>query len=215
MSSKTPIKNIWFDLGGVLMYQNPVSEPISRFQELGFLQAGEYMGDHGQKGFMFDVETGRISSEQFIEELSHKCGRTLKFEEVLWAWMGFVSCVPQAPLDYVMELRGRYRLSLMSNTNPFIQHWARSSAFSEKGFSIRDYFHDLFCSHEVGAYKPAPEIYLRALEATGILPGETLFIDDSQKNLDGAAALGIRTLLINKDMDFIKTIQEYLDREDQ
>ena len=51
-------------------------------------------------------------------------------------------------------------------------------------------------SCEVGAVKPRPEIFVSALEALGVEPSEALMVGDSWKDDAGAAALGIRTLIL-------------------
>ena len=48
----------------------------------------------------------------------------------------------------------------------------------------------------VGVFKPDKRIYLDALNQCGVPARETVFIDDAVRNLDGAAALGIKPILI-------------------
>ncbi|MEX0742862.1 MAG: HAD family hydrolase [Actinomycetota bacterium] len=54
-------------------------------------------------------------------------------------------------------------------------------------------------SFEVGAAKPSPEIYRAALERLEVEAGDALFVDDQAGYCDGAAALGIQTVLIVRD----------------
>ena len=44
--------------------------------------------------------------------------------------------------------------------------------------------------------KPDPRIYRDALEKSGVSGDEAVFIDDTPRNLEGAAALGITPILI-------------------
>lgn len=44
--------------------------------------------------------------------------------------------------------------------------------------------------------KPDAEIFLQVLEENNLKPEETLFLDDNKGNIEGAAALGIKTLLV-------------------
>ena len=55
-----------------------------------------------------------------------------------------------------------------------------------------------FCTFScfVGVFKPDKRIYLDALNKCGVPAEETVFIDDAVRNLDGAAALGIKPILI-------------------
>lgn len=57
----------------------------------------------------------------------------------------------------------------------------------------------MILSFEVGVAKPDPRIYAIALEAVGAGPHETLFVDDQVAYCDGAAALGIGTILLARE----------------
>jgi HAD superfamily hydrolase (TIGR01509 family) len=86
------------------------------------------------------------------------------------------------------RLAARYPLGLISNTcASHIRHLEASYDFFPL-FSPRIY------SHEVGARKPHPEIYEKALEAAGAQPESSLFIDDLAENLETPARLGWKTI---------------------
>lgn len=53
-------------------------------------------------------------------------------------------------------------------------------------------------SCEVGAFKPSPAIFWSALETLSVAPEESMFVDDRRDYLDGAAALGMRTVQITR-----------------
>ena len=50
--------------------------------------------------------------------------------------------------------------------------------------------------------KPSQEIYEHVLRSEGIRPENLLFIDDSTRNTEAAAALGIRTLHVETNSDW-------------
>lgn len=52
---------------------------------------------------------------------------------------------------------------------------------------------DIVISAETAIMKPDPRIYAQACRRFGLEPGEAIFIDDSQRNIDSAAALGFHT----------------------
>jgi glucose-1-phosphatase len=58
-------------------------------------------------------------------------------------------------------------------------------------YPLLQHFHTLILSHEVGAMKPSPLIYQKAVEAAGCLPEECFFTDDIQEYVDGARLYGI------------------------
>ena len=63
------IKNIIFDLGGVIMTLDP-PEAIRRFKALGLADAEQQMDSYTQGGIFGELEEGKISAETFRQELS-------------------------------------------------------------------------------------------------------------------------------------------------
>jgi putative hydrolase of the HAD superfamily len=61
-------------------------------------------------------------------------------------------------------------------------------------FELRRYFKVALSSCYVGLRKPDPAMYRRALDILGSAPERTLFIDDRQENVDGAAEERIKTI---------------------
>ena len=60
-------------------------------------------------------------------------------------------------------------------------------------FRAEDFFEHIYLSYEMKMAKPDADIFQKVLDETGILPNETLFIDDSEANCRTAEALGIST----------------------
>ncbi|HEX7086969.1 MAG TPA: HAD family phosphatase [Vicinamibacterales bacterium] len=80
------------------------------------------------------------------------------------------------------------RLAMLSNGVPEIVARIRSERDLPSLFDV------VVISYEVALAKPEPEIYRLTLNRLGVLPGDTLFVDDRPENIEAAAALGIRTL---------------------
>ena len=195
------IKNIIFDFGGVLTLLAP-EEALKRFKALGIANPEEYLNPYCQQGAFFKLENGDISAEQFCNELGELCHRTISYEEAKHAWMGFIVSVHEEILDYLQLFRSRYTLGVLSNTNPFIQSWAGTAEFTSKGKALGDYFDHLFFSYRMGASKPGEEIYKKMLLEGNLKAEETLFIDDSEKNIETARKLGICTLKVENGEDW-------------
>ena len=203
------IKNIIFDLGGVLTLLTP-DEAIKRFKDLGVENPEEYLNPYCQQGAFFKLENGDISEEQFCTELGDLCHRKISYEEAKHAWMGFISSVHQDFLDYLQLLRPRYRLGVLSNTNPFIQSWAETPEFTSKCKPLSSYFDMLFFSFRMGASKPGEKIYKKMLLEGNLKAEETLFIDDSAKNIEAARKLGITTLKVENGEDWRNKLDRVL-----
>lgn len=202
------IKNILFDMGGVVFRQNS-EEAYHRFREIG-VNPDYYMGDYGQKDFFLDVETGRIDAEEFCRKMSEVVGREVSWNEAQYCWLGFIRDVPVERLHNLLELRKNYHICLASNTNPFIMEFMRSKNFSDEHRPISDYFDLLFCSYEMKAYKPDSEFFEKVLQADGMKAEETIFVDDSEKNVRAAEALGLHGLHVELDMNWMPRLTEIL-----
>ena len=204
------IKDIVFDFGGVLTTID-TNRALSRFEALGVNDPKEYINSYCQKGPFFELENGDIDAEEFCKALGKICNRDITYEEAKHAWCGFITEVHTEYLEFLQQLRAHYRLSVLSNTNPFIQSWARSPQFTPCSKSLDDYFDILFLSYQMKASKPGDEIYRKMLTAGSMIPEETLFIDDSDKNLEVAAQNGIKTLKVENGEDWREKLMEYLE----
>lgn len=196
------IKNIVFDLGGVIMTLDP-AEALRRFKALGLFDAERYLDSYTQSGIFGNLEEGKITAEDFRSKLSSLTGHELTFDECKHAWLGYRKDVPQRNLDLLKELRAKgYRLILLSNTNPFMMDWALSSEFDGKGSSLNDYFDALYLSYRLGIMKPAPDFFRQVLDNENILPEETLFVDDGPRNVEAAGKLGFITMCPDNGSDW-------------
>lgn len=199
------IRNLVFDFGGVvvdLCWNNA----IRRFAEIGLKQADVVLDRYRQQGIFLELEEGKISSGKFMSELSDMCGRQLTVDEVNYAWMGFFEPVSVSKMKILEELHRKYNMYLLSNTNPFVMDWARGSAFSSEGKGLDFYFDRLYLSYEMGVTKPDVEIFRRMIEDSGIVPEETLFVDDGISNIEAARSLGFDTLHAKEGIDWTESL---------
>lgn len=203
------IKDIVFDFGGVLT-EIDSRQAISRFKELGLENPEEFLNSYQQAGAFYALENGDITADEFIKELSALCNREISYEEAKHAWMGFIIKVQSEFLEFLQLLRPRYRLSVLSNTNPFLQGWARSSEFTPCGKSLDDYFDHLFLSYQMNSSKPGEDIYKKMLLEGNMRPHETLFIDDGEKNIATARRLGINVLHVKNGENWCQMLEKYL-----
>ncbi len=205
------IKNIAFDFGGVI-FDLDYEGAIAAFQAMGLPDAAQRLDRYHQRGIFEDLESGRIAAKDFIQALQPLCTKPLTMDAVRTAWLGYVGApVDEQKLAYLDQLRRRgYRTFLLSNTNPFVQSWAESDAFSASGRPLGSYLEKCYTSYEVGIMKPDAGIFRHMLSDAGIRPEETLFLDDSPANIAAAEALGIQTLLVEKNGDWRDDVEKLL-----
>lgn len=206
------IKNIAFDFGGVVVALS-LKGAIKAFEKIGVKDASERLDAFHQKGVFEDLEAGRITMEEFRVEMCRLTGKEVSIQDCFEAWHGYVDYVPQKNLDTLLRLRQKgYQVCLLSNTNPFMMMWAESPEFDGLGHPVSYYFDRLYLSYQCGVMKPAPEIFQMMLKGQSALPEETLFIDDSETNVQIARSLSIRTLCPhdNEDWTIFPEIQQLL-----
>ena len=203
------IKNLAFDLGGVVVALS-YEQAVRRFESIGLKNARQHLDVFEQKGIFGDLEAGRISAEEFRRELSKLVGRDLTAEECATAWLGYMDHVPKRNLEALLSLRARgYKVRLISNTNPFIIQWAKRD-FDGEGHSISHFFDALYLSYECKVMKPHKEIFEMMLRGQQTLPEETIFIDDVQRNIETAAAMGMLTLCPQNNEDWTTALENLL-----
>lgn len=203
------IKDIVFDFGGVLTTID-TERALQRFRDLGVEEPEQYINSYCQKGPFFELENGDIDADEFCRRLGQICNREITFEQAKDAWLGFLVEIHTTLLEHLQTLRGNYRLSVLSNTNPFIQSWALTKDFTPVGKSLADYFDTLFFSYRMHCSKPSREIYCKMLADGGMRAEKTLFVDDSTKNIEAAREVGIRTLLVENGEDWREKLSNAL-----
>lgn len=203
------VKNIIFDLGGVIITINP-QEGMRRFHDMGIKDAEKLMDPYTQQGIFGDLEGGRIDAATFRKEASRLAGHELSFADCKHGWLGYLKDVPQRNLDLLRQLhREGYRLILLSNTNPFMMSWAESGDFGE-GYPLHDYFDAEYKSYEVRMLKPDPDFFRYVLAHEQVLPEDCLYVDDGPRNVAAASELGMRTFCPKNGSDWTAEIREYL-----
>lgn len=186
------IKNLIFDFGGVIVDCDKEGA-VKHFEEIGLADASHYFGQFSQAAIFGDVEEGKLTADEFCKELGLLCHKEITFKEAQYGWMGFVAGMDERKLDFLEELRKSYRLLLLSNTNPFVMDWARSTQFSSTGKSLDAYFDEIYTSYELGSAKPSPTIFEKMICKANIKVHDSLFIDDGNQNITTAKKLGFHT----------------------
>ena len=203
------IKNIAFDLGGVVLALS-YEQAVKRFEEVGLKDARQELDAFEQRGIFGDLESGRITAEDFRRELSKMVGRELTTDECYQAWHGYVDHVPKRNLEALLSLRARgYRVCLLSNTNPYMMQWADKD-FDGEGHPISYFFDALYLSFECKVMKPRREIFELMLQGQQSTPEETLFVDDGRRNVEMAASMGMQTLCPQNNEDWTEALEALL-----
>ncbi len=187
------IENVIFDFGGVIVDLD-YDASVKAFKALGATNIEQVLDRYRQRDFFLDLELGTITPAEFVERLSAMCGRTVTHEQAAAALEAIV-IAPAQPrrLEMLRRLRERYRLLLLSNTNPFILSMASGPRFAADGSHLTDYFDRIYASCDLHLAKPDAPIFEYMIADAGIVPQRSLFVDDSEHNVTAGRALGFQT----------------------
>lgn len=194
MSVKS-IRNIIFDLGGVILNINP-QLTIDAFRNLGWNDFYEANNQSLCKELFYNLEQGSSSPEAFRDNVRRMIVNQNGDSEIDKAWTAMILDIPADRVRYLEKLKTSYRIFLLSNTNEIHRMKFHRDFEADFGYSFYDLFEHNFYSHEMGMRKPNLEIYLQALNEAGLIPEETLFIDDMKENIEAARTLGMKVLHI-------------------
>lgn len=201
------IRNVIFDYGNTVIQYKPC------------LMADKYIDDDKDRALIYEVvfdrlywdalDDGSITDEEIIEACKKRLPERLHgvLPRIYYNW---IYNLPEIPGMYslISEIRRKYgvRIFLLSNI---------SSYFAEHAYELPEmnHFERCFFSAEMGCIKPSREIFERVIGECGIDPCETLFVDDSEKNIKGAEAVGIHGYLFDGDvLGLRKYIEEIFEK---
>lgn len=199
------IKNLLFDLGGVIM-DIEKANCVEAFRKLGLKNPESYFGEFSQQGVFMMLERGDISVDEFHAALRPYLPEGTTDEAIDHAFCQFLTGIPVKRLHDLRELRKHYKVYMLSNTNKIMWDSTIKDEFTKEGLQREDYFDGIVTSFTANALKPEEKIFRYVENELGINPEETLFFDDSQTNLDAAAHLGFKTALVAPGTEFIDLI---------
>ena len=178
------IRAIIFDLGKVIIPFD-FGRGYRALEGLCGLPAAEIPGRIGSTDLVIRLETGLISPEDFVRDLSALLGLKIDYSDFCMIWSSIFLPDTLIRESMLEGLARRYRLLLLSNTNAIHFEMVRES------YPLLRHFHDFVLSHEVKAMKPSPAIYREAIVRAQCAPGECFFTDDIAAYVEAARAEGI------------------------
>lgn len=189
--SPKKIRNILFDLGGVLLdldFDAP-------FQSFHLFNRNPDMLDVRQlisSTIFTDFETGVVSPDVFratIRDWLHNPAVTDK--EIDQAWCSMLLKVPAVKVQLLQKLSLRFNLYLYSNTNAIHIEYFKKAFQKQFQIEWESLFTECFYSHIVNDRKPLVSGFEKVLKFAGIEAEETLFVDDLQVNIKAAESTGM------------------------
>lgn len=191
------IKNILFDLGGVIL-DISVQATLKSFYELNFpAMMLQYPGNMTTDLF-FKYETGRLDTVGFRNEIRRITGNQVTNEEIDQAWNAMIVSIPEERTMLLKVLAQRYDLYMLSNTSPLHTPVFEKMYLEASGISMHEAFKKIYYSYNIGYHKPDREAYEHVINDAGIRPEETLFLDDNIHNIKASQELGFQVIHIHE-----------------
>jgi glucose-1-phosphatase len=189
-------KNVIFDLGGVILGLD-VNQTYQQFAALSGKTVEQLKAKAANVTFFEDFERGLISDTAFRDQLRLFLGVDLSDEQIDNGWNAMLLDLSVTRLDLLKKVGLNFRIFLLSNTNSIHLQAFNDIVRATIGDQLfGNYFERDYYSHLLGMRKPDREIFQYVLHQNGLKAEETLFLDDSVLNLQGAATLGIQTFHI-------------------
>jgi glucose-1-phosphatase len=202
------IKNIILDIGGVLIDLD-YYKSYSAFEKIGLSNFEKLFNPIYQSQLFQLYETGKLNTSQFISELKTISKKDNADFEIIEAWNAMLLNIPQSRVNTLLRLKGKYKCFLLSNINPL--HEAKFKQEVQKVINWNgfvDIFENIYLSYKVGMRKPDSNFYHLVLNENRLKAHETLLIDDSNLNINGAIQCQINTILADKSNDFESVIKK-------
>jgi len=197
----TPVKNIIFDLGGVLINLN-YQLTRKAFEDLGVEDFDAFYTQHAANPLFENLEVGAIEPEAFYEALREATGLALSDTQLETAWNAMLLDFPVERLAWLDQIKNKYNIYLFSNTNAihykaFTTIYAQTAPLIGLPPDFNHFFKEAHYSHTLGQRKPEVAAFEAVLAKSGLGPAQTLFIDDTISNIEGAQKAGLQTLFLS------------------
>lgn len=178
------IRSLLFDLGNVLV-PFEIERGYRALASASGLREEEVAERIRESGLYSTYESGGLETEAFLNRFSELLDLRCNLAEFREIWNSIFLPRTATSEELIVELKRKYRLVLLSNTNELHYGWLRER------YRILDHFDAYTLSYEEKAMKPDERIYAAAVANAKCEPGECFFTDDIERYVEGARAFGI------------------------
>lgn len=201
------IKNIIFDLGGVLVDLD-FQKTAKAFKQLGVVNFDSVFSRCKQDRLIDEFELGQLSPQVFREKVKVHFNLNIADTEFDTAFNAMLIDLPKQRLDFVKSLRNEYKTFLLSNSNEIHTKKITEMCHAKHGVnSFKEYFDKEYYSHQIQKRKPSPETFLTLLDENNLQKSETLFVDDTLDFVLAAKNMGLHAMHIGDDEDVLEVME--------
>ena len=208
------IKALIFDMGGVLVDLD-IEDCKKVFKEkLGYHDIDQIIDACHQKGIYGDLEEGTLSADEFRAIVLAGSRPGSEAAQVDEAMSHILVGIEPSKVQLLKDLSVKYDLYMLSNNNAICLPYS-SKMFDDAGIPLKDIFIKCFFSFEMKALKPSKAFYQAVVQEIGLQPEQMLFIDDSQRNVDGSIEAGLPAVYYEPGTDLSALVYDVLNREER
>jgi HAD superfamily hydrolase (TIGR01509 family) len=177
-----------FDIGRVIVRVN-INRALATLGADAHLSAEQVWAAIQNDSHWQDWQEGRMTPRDWHQHLSDRLGFRLSLEQFASAWNSALGPDPLLDENLFAELAPRYRLVLLSNTDPL------HMAHLESAFRFPRHFPARVYSCTVGASKPDAAIYQHAIREAQALPDQIVYVDDVADYVEAGRRAGMQGIL--------------------
>lgn len=197
-------------MGGVLVDLDLEACKTAFKTVLGFEDIDNLIDACHQKGIWGELEEGSLRPDEFRRIVLAGSRSGSAAEDVDLCMSRILVGIEPYKAVMLKHMAKYYDLYMLSNNNSICLPFA-SKMFDQTGAPLKEVFLKLFLSFEMKTLKPSAEFYQRVMEEIGLPAEDMLFIDDSQKNVDGAVAAGLPAVYYEPGTDLAALLSEVLE----
>jgi HAD superfamily hydrolase (TIGR01509 family) len=199
--ASTKVRAVIFDIGRVLIRLD-VGRAMKGMASGTVLSPEELWSAIENDPRWKDWQEGRIPARDWHLHMQRRFGGSSTFEQFAETWNVVMHPEPIQGKELFEKLSKKYRLALLSNTDPI------HVAHMESRYDFFAYFPARIYSCAVGASKPSPIIYREALRACRVRAEEAVYIDDIAAYVTAAQQLGMAGIQFQSPEQLVSSLQE-------
>ena len=205
-------KTVIFDMGGVLVDLDIEDCKKVFREELGYYGIDQIIDACHQKGIYGELEAGSLSADEFRNIVLAEASEGATAADVDHAMSHILVGIAPYKAELLKRMAEKYDLCMLSNNNPICLPYSRKM-FEDAGVPLEKVFRKCYMSFEMKSLKPSAEFYKAVMSDIGRPSSEVIFIDDSQKNVDGAVAAGMPAVYYEPGTDLSALLAQVLEDE--
>ena len=201
MPTDSKVRALVFDIGEVIVRVNAwrAARSIAAHSSVGPRRLLQFIQQHGR---LRDFQEGHLSIREWHSDFRNQLGLRMALREFRAAWNSALDSKTILDESLFAQLAKRYRLVLLSNTDPIhVAHLERSYQFPR-------YFRHQLYSCALGASKPDPAVYHEAIMCAGVEPGHILYTDDVPEYVEAGRKAGMQAVRFESRSKFYAELRE-------